>query len=187
MNASVFNKKLYELLLEPTDTTNVCLISGDKLDEFPVQLECKHVFNYKPLYNEIVEQQKKSCYEIDKLSPYQIKCPYCRHIQNGILEYKTGFDKLRGVNWPPSRCYKPYKCDSVIQSGVRKGNTCNKSCVRIKCKLHTRVSLRTSQRTRCVSILKSGKRIGSKCNNICVTKDCIAHQLCKKHNKHIVI
>ena len=45
-----FNNKLMKALCESEDdddenNKDVCLISGEKLEETPIKLECKHFFN----------------------------------------------------------------------------------------------------------------------------------------------
>ena len=73
-----------------SDTTeNICLITKEKLHPNHITLNCKHKFNYVPLYNEIVSQKNKqnNMYEVTKLSSNQIKCPYCRIITNKLLPH----------------------------------------------------------------------------------------------------
>ena len=46
-----------------------------------------HLFNYSAIFKEIKNQKKNPTYlETQKLSTKQIKCPYCRNIQNGLLQ-----------------------------------------------------------------------------------------------------
>ena len=75
---------------------------------------------------------------MQKLSHYQIKCPYCRTIHNGVLPYRDNLyqNKLRGINWPPSKVLKTKKCTAIIKSGKRKGEPCNKWCVGKFCSRH---------------------------------------------------
>ena len=84
-----------------TDTNNnnnICLITGMKLEDDYVTLECEHKFNYKPLYYEIYNQKfKQKSYNSSYLNTteqnkilssgynYFIKCPYCRNIQFTLL------------------------------------------------------------------------------------------------------
>jgi len=81
-----------------TDNNNICLITGMKLEDDYVTLECEHKFNYKPLYYEIYNQKfKQKSYNSSYLNTteqnkilssgynYFIKCPYCRNIQFTLL------------------------------------------------------------------------------------------------------
>jgi len=72
------------------EENNTCLISGEKLIEHFVKLKCGHSFNYLPLYNDIVNHKKKFNFkESGKsfLSKNQIRCPYCRSVQDGLLPF----------------------------------------------------------------------------------------------------
>ena len=42
---------------EPEDKNNVCEITGQKLTNFFVTLECNHKFNYNAIYKEIYKQK----------------------------------------------------------------------------------------------------------------------------------
>lgn len=80
---------LSENTIVSNDTSNICLITKEKLEPNHITLSCNHKFNYVPLYNEVVNQKNKqnNMYEITKLSANQIKCPYCRVITNKLLPY----------------------------------------------------------------------------------------------------
>jgi hypothetical protein len=92
---------------------NICEITGQKLINNFVTLECKHTFNYDAIYTEICKQKFEfHSYTSDVLSKtdiqkirdskleYYIKCPYCRHIQFELLPYHEDlpFQKKYGVN-----------------------------------------------------------------------------------------
>ena len=98
---------------ELEDKNNVCEITGQKLTNYFVTLECKHKFNYDALYTEICKQKFEfQSYTSDVLSKndyqkvrdskldYYIKCPYCRHVQFTLLPYHEDltFQKKYGVN-----------------------------------------------------------------------------------------
>ena len=60
-----FFSELYKSLdeVDKTDTdNNICLITNEPLTENFVQLECKHKFNYIPLYNDLVNHKRKFNY-----------------------------------------------------------------------------------------------------------------------------
>ena len=165
MNTTVnqkFNEELLALIGEKEKEEEVCLIDGTQLKDQFVKLKCSHKFNYISILNEIKMQKKHNHLETQKLNPYQIKCPYCRTIHNGILPYyELIFNKrIRGVNWPPSKVLKSNKCQSVLKSGKRKGEQCLKSCINKHCGRHEKIKLAPPG---CMVLLKSGKRKGEKC------------------------
>jgi len=101
-----FYNELYKSLDDiddESDENQVCLITDEPLKEYFVKLDCGHSFNYIPLYNDIVAHKKKfnnmeSSTKV--LSSNQIRCPYCRNIQNNLLPYceEEGVKKMYGVN-----------------------------------------------------------------------------------------
>jgi hypothetical protein len=106
-----FYKELYISLYEDIDKTdivddnsNVCLISNLPLKDYYIKLNCGHKFNYEPLYKDILNHKKKFNYleqNKNKLALHQIRCPYCRNIQNELLPYyeHSGLPKVNGVNY----------------------------------------------------------------------------------------
>jgi len=90
------------------DDTNKCLITRLPLVEGFVRMECGHSFNYLPLYNELVQQQKPSICGYAKIG--RIVCPFCRHFQQTFLPYNPAFKLVAGVNLYPM---KFLKLDSV--------------------------------------------------------------------------
>jgi hypothetical protein len=109
-----FQKELYKMLDEDSDDEdNLCQITGLKLDDKYITLECNHKFNYTALYTEICKQRfefktydpsllpKKDQLKFrDSKLDYFIKCPYCRKIQFTILPYyeELGLKKIYGIN-----------------------------------------------------------------------------------------
>ncbi len=167
-----FNVELMKLL-EDDDDDDVCLIDGTSLDINSFQLSCKHKFNYSSLLQEIKMQKKYNNLEVQKLGVYQMKCPYCRNIHNGVLPYKEHLYsvKLKGVNWPPSKVLKTDKCTAIIRSGKRKGQPCNKLCVGKFCSRHQKLAEKgkqTKSYPQCMTVLKSGKRKGEICGCKCL-------------------
>jgi hypothetical protein len=106
-----FFAELYKSLDVNEDTNknesdnNLCLISKLPLTEKFIQLTCGHKFNYIPLYNDIVNHKLKfnnmeSTQSHLKIN--QIRCPYCRTVQNDLLPYYDdipGVKKLHKVNY----------------------------------------------------------------------------------------
>ena len=139
-----FNKELLELLCQidkdSDSDENICLISNTPLTDNSVKLCCGHQFNYNDIYKEIHYQKKQQHnYETQKLYTNQIKCPYCRTVQNGLLPWYEGKNKCVGVNWPPKYQYKPNKCIYEYLSGKRKGNQCSKACIGKYCPNHEKI------------------------------------------------
>ena len=93
---NLFNQLLAKAVSEESEIENedICFITNEKLEENYIKLPCNHTFNYMALYNEIINQKNNwtkikniSHLESHKLRAYQMKCPYCRTIYDGILPY----------------------------------------------------------------------------------------------------
>ena len=96
-----FFKELQDFDLTHKDDILTCCISGLPIDEENgVTLECGHTFNYKSIYNDVVNTKKHSALEITKLNIDEIRCPYCRNVQKNLLPYKKNIilKKTNGVN-----------------------------------------------------------------------------------------
>jgi hypothetical protein len=115
-----FYKELYESLDDSDDNNNndnnnnnnnnnidessaqVCLITNTHLTKHFVELECKHAFNYVPLFKDLVNHKTKfSSLDTHRLKVNEIRCPYCRNKQGNLLPYieELGLPKEHGVNW----------------------------------------------------------------------------------------
>tara|TARA_B100000963_G_scaffold297600_1_gene269100 strand:- start:2463 stop:3359 length:897 start_codon:yes stop_codon:yes gene_type:complete len=143
-----FNDELMKLLLEESiDNEETCLISGDKLEDNFVKLECSHKFNYKDIYNEVHKQKTQPWHsEINKVKTTQLKCPYCRNIQTGLLPFREGYSKVKYVNWPPSLMMLPDNCSYIFVSGKRKGQSCAKRCSGKYCLSHQKIILKREKK-----------------------------------------
>ena len=190
MNIDEFNNKLYEMLSYDSDENvdDVCLITNEPLADDNITLSCGHTFNYKPLFKEISNQKDNNVkLETTRLSFRQIKCPYCRHIQNGLLPTNNKYPllKKRGVNLPKTLCYKPNKCCYVLTRGINKGNICLKSCIKSYCEKHEGKKSKKQNITliKCEAMLKYGKRAGEICGCICKTEQSKQEKKCRKHLK----
>ena len=99
-----FYDELYNTQDDNNDDTdnNLCLITQLPLIDKYVELNCGHKFNYEPLYNDIFNH-KMNLNNMEKklLKTYQLRCPYCRNIQNSLLPYYIDlpFKKIIGVNF----------------------------------------------------------------------------------------
>lgn len=191
---NIFN----ELLLKSLSTDDVddnetpkCLISNEMLEDDHIKLMCNHKFNYKPIMNEIRNQKHYSGYETQKLGTWQIKCPYCRNVQTGILPYKNNYPKIRFVNWPWQHAYITETCSAIMKSGKRKNQECGKKCFGKICTYHETINKKKiaakSAKTKfiktdsCQAIIKSGKRKGQICGCNLRTVENKQNKRCGKH------
>jgi len=120
-------------IISPTE--NVCLISKEGLNDNFITLPCKHTFNYIPLYKEVILQKiSPNSLETSRLSPHQIRCPYCRLIVNTLLPYipLTNVEKITNVNYPSNKCMKHLDCEQKLKNG----NFCSKSAYTINGKIY---------------------------------------------------
>ena len=110
---SLFNKMMTE-----TDASSSldCMISKEPLNQHSaITLNCKHVFNYIPLYKELCRSK------IHKKG--SIVCPYCRVETSHILpmyiheEVKV----VNGINAPNKSILPNYQCQWVMKTGKNKG------------------------------------------------------------------
>lgn len=118
-----------------------CYITNEPLDEkTKIVLECNHEFNYEPLFNEVKQQKLgHNSYRRKHLANNQIRCPYCRHVQNKILPYHPGIssvEKIRCINHPAALSISNGTCDYVMKSGKNKGNKCEIACYFGYCTKH---------------------------------------------------
>ena len=114
----------------------VCLISGDPLEARHVKLHCGHTFNYENIFNEVYRQKKVyQQYEKTVLYMREIKCPYCRNVQNELLFEDARFPRVTGVNAPLRFCMYPAKCQYVMEDG----GACNDGCYETHCRFHLRL------------------------------------------------
>lgn len=120
---------IIELSTNQNEEGNICNISNEISDESYIELDCSHGFNYEYIYNEVYRQK---CVfnpkETVKLSKYQIKCPYCRNVQNTLLPGRIGYDNILYVNMPKKYRMKKKNCVYVFKGGKKKGLVCDELC-----------------------------------------------------------
>jgi hypothetical protein len=85
------------------EDSKLCLITNQPLIDNYFEMDCGHKFNYLPLYFDLKNHKQKfngmestaSHLKID-----EIRCPYCRKKQKGVLPYyeELGLAKINGVN-----------------------------------------------------------------------------------------
>lgn len=101
-----FYNELYKSLDidDNLDDENLCLITNEPLVNLYVTLQCNHKFNYNALYNDI-KNHKQKFNTLEGLQSHlksdEIRCPYCRNKQTGLLTYyeELGLPQLHGVNY----------------------------------------------------------------------------------------
>jgi hypothetical protein len=120
-----FYSELAKIDLEgDDDSDNNCLITNAPLADRHVKLKCGHAFNYVPLFNDIRNHKTKfntmeSTAGTLKLN--EIRCPYCRNIQTGVLPYyeDLGVQLVNGVNMydPNINIHGDYiKCQFITEN-----------------------------------------------------------------------
>jgi hypothetical protein len=107
-NIDFYNELYKSLDIEEEDeykleNQNLCLITNKPLTNKYVKMNCGHTFNYIPLYHDIYNHKKKfNSMETSSghLKINEIRCPYCRNKQEGVLPYYEEFEleKVNGVN-----------------------------------------------------------------------------------------
>ena len=159
-----------------------CLITDENLLDDHVKLECGHRFNYLPIFNEVCKQKHNQNYlEVLKLKKNQLKCPYCRNVQNFIIPYREGYEKTMYVNWPKS-FMETFLCSKIISRGPRKGEKCGRATKNEDgfCKYHkpeptaeakATTKAKTNEKVSdekvsecCQKIIKRGKNKGNICS-----------------------
>lgn len=176
------NSESFFSLLNDTSVTDLpnieekphCYITGEDLDDLSVTLNCRHTFNYHPLYQEIIKQKHSIRNKMNYLTKWNIECPYCRVVQNKLIPYKkmSGVRRIRGVNSPKEWCMKNNKC-----------LVCNEPCDSKFCnKAHDNLY------NKCQCMVKSSKKKNTeprRCHNrgIYVVKDAGEEiRICGVHN-----
>ena len=96
------------------------------LEDNFITLDCKHKFNYAPLFHEVSSQKSDNNLETTHLCINEIKCPYCRNITPKLLPYIPEYSLIlkKGVNAPLKYCIKLFDCSWKIKSGKNKNHLC---------------------------------------------------------------
>jgi len=141
LDITSFNEGLLKLLCSENNHNNeTCLITDEILETDYITLSCNHKFNYKAIFNEIKQQKTRPHpLETQKLKIKDIKCPYCRNIQHGVLPSRYGFNNITGVNWPKKYQYLPNTCIYKFVSGKKKNLECGKKCSKKYCTTHEKI------------------------------------------------
>lgn len=170
---------------------NCCLLTKEPLQHIHIVLACGHKFNYIPLYREVIAQKtvglSSSGYYIShSLKKNEIKCPYCRNIQDKLLPYLEydGIKKIFYVNHPKklSMTSQPCTYSVVLNSKKGKKSSCKEFAIEYcngihLCRKHYEACITTQQHvdanvitlmpsaSKCGVILRYGKNKGKPCLN----------------------
>jgi hypothetical protein len=103
---------------ETKEEKKTCLITNDPLTQYYVTLDCKHSFNYEPLYNEVkMQKYTKNVMDMIKCSHHEFRCPFCRKTNPNVLTYYPELDDkcpiLYGVNTLDTQYKIIYTCQYV--------------------------------------------------------------------------
>ena len=206
-----FFKQLKNMLSQSEDDTTVnevnednhCLLTKEPLHSIHIKLVCGHKFNYIPLYREVVVQKTiglspNAYYTSHSLKRNEIKCPYCRNVQDKLLPYieYDGVKKTFGVNYPAKLSMTSQHCMYSIKSGSSKNgkkSTCKEcalelcngtyvckkhydACISISSAPHAAAEKEHETNHTCGVILRYGKNKGNPCSN---PSTCRVHSNCK--------
>jgi len=145
-----FNDILQKELLqnECKKDVKICHITFEPLEKDYILLACEHTFNYNAIFKEVcIQKTVVNKKEIQRVPKYSIKCPYCRHVQKGILPYRKPYEAIWTVNTPKSKEYIMKKeCKYIFSSGKNKGNACSKKSKNEHCPRHQKIVNRRLQK-----------------------------------------
>jgi hypothetical protein len=169
---------------------NCCLLTKEPLNSVHIKLSCGHEFNYVPLYREVIVQKTiglspNGYYTSHSLKRNEIKCPYCRNVQDKLLPYieYDGVKKMVGVNYPAKMSMTSQPCMYTCSANSKKGkkSACKECAVELcngtyVCKKHYDACVSsppvtvTSEKEHetndvCGAILRYGKNKGNPCSN----------------------
>ena len=184
----LFNSELAKLLEENSDdesNEDRCLISNEPLIEDQTYImSCNHKFNYGPLFNEIKKQKNNLTYSLEtqKLKKNEIKCPYCRTIQPGLLYKHPDYPYVKYVNFPKKSVYvSKHKCMYTFIKGKRMNEECGKPTTYYNtkyCEKHYKMMKKKDE-----LLLKSSKNNEDKTKNDIVQSFIDTMEKCKKKYK----
>ena len=138
------------------NSSNICLISKEPIENNITLNLCNHSFDYYYLYQEIIQQKKRH--------PDYFRCPYCRMTYTGTIPYYEidEVEKINNVNHNPKSLLPILKCE-----------LCDSSANHYKHGVFCHYHYQKTIRMKCSSICKNG----NKCNHYAVLGD-----VCKKHS-----
>lgn len=182
-----------------------CLLTKEPLNSVHIVLTCGHKFNYIPLYREVIAQKtiglsSHGYFTSQSLKKNEIKCPYCRNIQDKLLPYLEyeGIKKLTSVNYPSklSMTAQPCNYSAILKPNKNKKSSCKEHAIEYYngiyvCKKHYELSKFqksatpffdiTKNDTHCGVILRYGKNKGKPCQN---SSSCRIHSTNNNNNNN---
>jgi hypothetical protein len=164
------------------DENNYCLLTKEPLDDIHIKLTCGHKFNYVPLYREVVMQKTTGMsstgyYYSHSLKRNEIKCPYCRTVQDKLLPYLEydGVNKTIGVNQPKTLSMSVQTCSHIeYKKGKKQSSQQSSTC----CKEQSSTCCKEQSSTCC-------KEQSSTCCKENAIHFLNGAYLCKKHSLNI--
>ena len=144
---------------DKNEEDNCCLLTKEPLKNIHIVLACGHKFNYVPLYREVIAQttiaaSSAGYYTSHSLKRNEIKCPYCRNIQDKLLPYLQydGVKRMHSINHPANMsmtsqlCAYSTKSASMVSNKGRKSAPCKDCAIECHngtfvCKKHYEMSL----------------------------------------------
>ena len=178
---------------------NCCLLTKEPLQHIHIVLACGHKFNYVPIYREVIAQKtvglsSTGYYTSHSLKRNEIKCPYCRNVQDKLLPYLEfeGVKKMVNVNHPAKMLMTSQPCmysENVKSKKSKKNASCKGCAINCHngiyvCKKHYELSTPdpvdtntvasssstititpTTTSSSCGAILRYGKNKGNPCPN----------------------
>lgn len=180
-----FYKELQNMESDDTiQNSPICLISREPLYGRYVSLECGHSFNYLPLFKDIYNHKKKFNFKEGKdshLKINQIRCPYCRNIQNSVMPYYSEFNvEHHGINiiHPSIKRVLPF-VPKIIPLGDEKQNEDLLLSISLNKYNVSTQNVNNHSEQLCIAILKYGANKGSQCKN-----KVLCNFYCGRHSKH---
>ena len=174
---------------------NCCLLTKEPLQHIHIVLACGHKFNYIPIYREVIAQKtiglsSTGYYISHTLKKNEVKCPYCRNVQDKLLPYLEydGVKKMINVNYPTKLSMTTQPCiysSNLHSKKSKKSSPCKENAVAFHngiyvCKKHYEacITITTQEHLhattddaltpsyyKCGVILRYGKNKGKPCLN----------------------
>tara|TARA_B110000114_G_scaffold184773_1_gene229434 strand:+ start:461 stop:967 length:507 start_codon:yes stop_codon:yes gene_type:complete len=148
----------YEELNKNNDTNDdykeqLCLITNEALTDKFVQLDCGHMFNYKPLYNSFVKYKMRShqMRPKRKIEEDSLVCPYCRKQQKNKIPYykELGVKHIDGITCKNN--VNTLFCTAILKCGANNGCTCkSKQFSGGFCKRHFNMNLKAQLKSQTI-------------------------------------
>jgi hypothetical protein len=188
------NIDFYKLLKEETNVdyndSNKCLITHEPLDKTAITLECNHSFNYLPLYKYVLNSKTIfNNMEKNRIKVYQIKCPFCRNVQDTLLpQPPNGISakNIHGINCIEYSSIMVGKCEypniCCKSTSVYLAYHDNKTyCFNHRMLMKKKWEKEEKNKYRCEYLYVRGKLKGTVCGEL--IKKNISCCLCSKHSK----